>query len=70
MSSVVFHKKHDFLRASPDGINIKHIILDSVEVEIKNPISREITEYLKRILDTNAITNGSLDLDECDFLET
>ena len=49
------------VRASPDGINIKK---DNPRygrlLEIKNPTTREISGIPKRLLDTNANTNGSM----------
>ena len=68
----ISHKKHNFLRASPDGINIKP---DSPyygrAVEIKNPVSREITGIPKKDYWVQMqIQMEVWDLDECDFLET
>ena len=39
-------------------------------LKLKNPTTRELTGIPKRILDSNAIANGSMGFDECDFLET
>ena len=68
----ITHKKYDFLRASPDGINIK---ADSPyygrAVEIKNPVSREITGKPKKEYWVQMqIQMEVWDLNECDFLET
>tara|TARA_A100001011_G_C14307517_1_gene843875 strand:- start:2464 stop:3837 length:1374 start_codon:yes stop_codon:yes gene_type:complete len=68
----ISHKTHDFLRASPDGINIKP---DNPRfgraVEIKNPISREITGIPKKEYWIQMQLQMEVwDLDECDFLET
>ena len=68
----ISHKKHDFLRASPDGINIKPgNSRFGRAVEIKNPISREITGVPKKEYWIQMQLQMEVwDLDECDFLET
>ena len=56
------HKKYPYLLASPDGINIKEGNKRYGRmVEVKNPTTRELTGIPKKgILDSNAITNGSM----------
>lgn len=68
----ISHKKYDFLRASPDGINIKSGNLRyGRAVEIKNPVSREITGIPKKDYWIQMQLQMEVwDLDECDFLET
>jgi len=66
------HKDHTFLRASPDGINIKR---DNPRygraLEIKNPVSRELTGIPKKEYWIQMQLQMEVwDLDECDFLET
>ena len=66
------HSNFPFLRASPDGINIKR---DNPRygraLEIKNPVSRQLTgipkyEYLIKLM----LHLEVWDLDDCDFFET
>ncbi len=68
----ISHKKYDFLRASPDGINVKPGNLRyGRAVEIKNPVSREITGVPKKDYWIQMQLQMEVwDLDECDFLET
>ena len=55
------HKDYSFLRASPDGINIKEDSpLYGRLVEVKNPVSKINKNTKKRLLGSNAVTNGSL----------
>ena len=55
------HTKFPFLRASPDGINIaEKSNLFGRLVEVKTLQLESYQEHLKGILDTNAITNGSM----------
>jgi len=66
------HNKHNFLGASPDGINVK---LDSPlygrMLEIKNIVNREITGIPKKeYWIQTQLQMEVCDLDECDFLET
>tara|TARA_B100001287_G_scaffold114254_1_gene96135 strand:+ start:506 stop:1816 length:1311 start_codon:yes stop_codon:yes gene_type:complete len=66
------HKDHDFLRASPDGINIKR---DNPRygraLEIKNPVSRQLTGIPKKEYWVQMQLQMEVwDLDECDFFET
>ena len=66
------HKDHQFLRASPDGINIKR---DNPRygraLEIKNPVSRKLTGIPKKEYWVQMQLQMEVwDLDECDFLET
>lgn len=66
------HKEHSFLRASPDGINIKR---DNPRygraLEIKNPVSRKLTGIPKKDYWVQMQLQMEVwDLDECDFLET
>ena len=66
------HSKYEFLRASPDGINIKR---DSPfygrALEIKNPVNRELTGIPKKDYWIQMQLQMEVwDLDECDFLET
>ena len=66
------HKEHSFLRASPDGINIKR---DNSRygraLEIKNPVSRKLTGIPKKDYWVQMQLQMEVwDLDECDFLET
>ncbi len=66
------HKNHSFLRASPDGINIKR---DNPRygraLEIKNPVSRQLTGIPKKDYWVQMQLQMEVwDLDECDFLET
>ena len=66
------HPKYSFLKASPDGINIKEESpLYGRLVEVKNPTTRELTgipkkEYWIQMQLQMEVWN----LDECDFLET
>ena len=66
------HKKYPFLRASPDGINIKESSdLYGRLVEVKNPISRKLTGTPKKEYWIQMQLQMEVwDLDECDFLET
>ena len=66
------HKEHDFLRASPDGINIKRENpLYGRALEIKNPVSRKLTGIPKKDYWVQMQLQMEVwDLDECDFLET
>jgi putative phage-type endonuclease len=66
------HDKYSFLGASPDGI-----IVDKASpnygrmLEIKNPVSREITGIPKKEYWVQMqLQMETCDLDECDFLET
>jgi len=66
------HKDYEWLRASPDGINIKK---DNPRygrlLEIKNPTTREISGIPKKDYWIQMqIQMEVWDLDECDFLET
>jgi putative phage-type endonuclease len=66
------HKNYKWLRASPDGINIKK---DNPRygrlLEIKNPTTREISGIPKKDYWIQMqIQMEVWDLDECDFLET
>ena len=66
------HPEHDFIGASPDGININP---DSKRygrmLEIKNIVNREITgNPLKPYWIQMQVQMETCDLDECDFLET
>ena len=66
------HDKYKFLGASPDGINVKsENDRYGRMLEIKNPVSREITgipkeEYWIQM----QLQMETCDLNECDFLET
>lgn len=66
------HTDYEFLKASPDGINIDETNLRYGRlVEVKNPTSRKITgtpklEYWIQMQHQMEVC----DLDECDFLET
>ena len=66
------HKEYEFIRASPDGINIKpdnHLY--GRMLEIKNPISRIISGTPKKEYWVQMqIQMEVWDLEECDFLET
>ncbi len=66
------HKDYEFIRASPDGINIKpHNHLYGRMLEIKNPVSRVISGTPKKEYWVQMqIQMEVWDLDECDFLET
>ena len=66
------HKEYEFIRASPDGINIKsHNHLYGRMLEIKNPISRIITGTPKKEYWVQMqIQMEVWDLEQCDFLET
>jgi hypothetical protein len=66
------HSTYDFLRASPDGINVKK---DSPfygrALEIKNPVNRELTGIPKKDYWIQMQLQMEVwDLNECDFLET
>ena len=66
------HPEHDFIGASPDGINVNP---DSERygrmLEIKNIVNREITgNPLKPYWIQMQVQMETCDLDECDFLET
>jgi len=66
------HEKYPFLGASPDGIIVDP---DSANygrmLEIKNPVSREITGIPKKEYWIQMqLQMETCDLDECDFLET
>ena len=56
------HRNIDFLRASPDGINIDEKSKRFGRmVEVKNPVSRELDgKPKKRVLGPNANSNGSM----------
>jgi putative phage-type endonuclease len=66
------HRDHEFIGASPDGINIDpNSERYGRMVEIKNPVNRELNgipkpEYWVQM----QIQMETCDLDECDFLET
>jgi putative phage-type endonuclease len=66
------HFEHDFIAASPDGINVDpRSPLYGRMLEIKNPLSREITgipteKYWVQV----QLQEEVCDLDECDFFET
>tara|TARA_B100000424_G_C22912352_1_gene485396 strand:+ start:108 stop:1505 length:1398 start_codon:yes stop_codon:yes gene_type:complete len=66
------HKDYEFIRASPDGINIKpHNHLYGRMLEIKNPVSRVISGRPKKEYWVQMqIQMEVWELDECDFLET
>ena len=66
------HKDYEFIRASPDGINIKaHNHLYGRMLEIKNPVSRVISGTPKKEYWVQMqIQMEVWDLDQCDFLET
>ena len=66
------HEKYTFLRASPDGINIKEDSpLYGRLVEVKNPISRKLTGTPKKEYWIQMQLQMEVwDLNECDFLET
>ena len=66
------HKDYSFLRASPDGINIKEDSpLYGRLVEVKNPVSRKLTGTPKKDYWIQMQLQMEVwDLDECDFLET
>lgn len=66
------HEKYNFLRASPDGINIKEdSSLYGRLVEVKNPVSRKLTGIPKKEYWIQMQLQMEVwDLDECDFLET
>ena len=66
------HSEYPFIGASPDGINVLETSpLYGVMVEIKNPISREITGNPKEDYWVQCqIQMEVCDLDTCDFLET
>tara|TARA_B100000902_G_scaffold347668_1_gene355106 strand:+ start:633 stop:1925 length:1293 start_codon:yes stop_codon:yes gene_type:complete len=66
------HREHNFLRASPDGINIKRDSpLYGRALEIKNPVSRKLTGIPKKDYWVQMQMQMEVwDLDECDFLET
>ena len=66
------HFKHNFIGASPDGINVKR---DNERygrmVEIKNPVSRKLTGVPKTDYWVQMQLQMEVwDLDECDFYET
>ena len=66
------HKKHSFLAASPDGINIDPASpIYGRLLEIKNPKSRELTGIpIKKYWIQMQLQMEVLDLPECDFYET
>ena len=66
------HKDYPFLRASPDGINIKEDnSLYGRLVEVKNPVSRKLTGTPKKDYWIQMQLQMEVwDLNECDFLET
>jgi putative phage-type endonuclease len=66
------HREYDFLRASPDGINIKEDSpLYGRLVEVKNPVSRELTGTPKKDYWIQMQLQMEVwNLNECDFLET
>ena len=66
------HKKYTFLKASPDGINIKKISkLYGRLVEVKNPTTRQLDGKPKKEYWIQMQLQMEVwDLDECDFLET
>lgn len=66
------HDKYDYLGASPDGINIKQSSDKyGTMLEIKNVVSREITEIPKfDYWIQMQLQMEVCNLDECDFLET
>ena len=66
------HKDYEFIRASPDGINIKpHNHLYGRMLEIKNPVSRVISGTPKKEYWVQMqIQMEVWDLEQCDFLET
>jgi len=68
----ISHKQFDFLRASPDGINTNPSSqLYGRAVEIKNPVSREITGIPKKDYWIQMQLQMEVwDLNECDFVET
>jgi putative phage-type endonuclease len=67
------HQTHQFLGASPDGINVdtNNIELYGRMLEIKNIVNREITGIPKKeYWIQTQLQMEVCDLDECDFLET
>ena len=66
------HDEHDFIGASPDGINVMaESELFGVMLEIKNPVSRQITGVpLNEYWIQMQIQMEVCDLDKCDFYET
>jgi len=66
------HKDYPFLRASPDGINVKDdSLLYGRLVEVKNPVSRKLTGTPKKDYWIQMQLQMEVwDLNECDFLET
>jgi len=66
------HSKYDFLGASPDGINtLKSSPHYGTMLEIKNPISREITGFPKKEYWVQCqLQLECCNLDNCHFLET
>lgn len=66
------HDKYPFLGASPDGINVDPATsYYGRMLEIKNPVSREITGVPKKEYWIQMqLQMETCDLDECDFLET
>ena len=68
----IAHSDYPFIGASPDGINVLETsTLYGVMLEIKNPISRQITGNPKEEYWVQCqIQMEVCDLDACDFLET
>jgi putative phage-type endonuclease len=66
------HDKYSFLGASPDGINVDPATsYYGRMLEIKNPVSREITGVPKKEYWIQMqLQMETCNLDECDFLET
>lgn len=66
------HDSHKFLGASPDGINVDDMSpLYGRMLEIKNPVSRDITGIPKKEYWVQCqLQMETCDLDECDFYET
>lgn len=66
------HDKYPFLGASPDGINVDPTTsYYGRMLEIKNPVSREITGIPKKEYWVQMqLQMETCNLDECDFLET
>jgi putative phage-type endonuclease len=66
------HDRYKFLGASPDGINVDETsALYGRMLEIKNPVSRDITGIPKKEYWIQCqLQMETCDLDECDFYET
>lgn len=66
------HKKHKFIGASPDGINVEHTNARFGHmVEIKNIVNRDITGIPKKeYWIQTQLQMEVCELDKCDFVET